>query len=152
MQDTILSIAGRSGLYKLIAQGRGMLIVETVDATRRRFPAGARDRVTSLNDVSMYTDGDDVPLMRVFQNIADRNGGAPVELDYRTATPEALAAFMAEALPEYDRDRVHMNDIKKLIQWYNILVGNGYKEFVQPEQPADASASAAEEPAPAAAE
>lgn len=139
MQDTILSIAGKPGLYKLISQGRGMLIVEAIDPTHKRIPAGARDRVTSLNDVSMYTDGEDVPLMQVFQNIADKQNGGAVQLDYKKASNEELASFMAEALPEYDRDRVYITDIKKLIQWYNILVNNGYTEFVKKEQPADAA-------------
>ena len=61
MKDTILAIAGRPGLYRLISQGRGMLIVESIDAQKKRMPAGARDRVTALNEVSMYTEGEDRP-------------------------------------------------------------------------------------------
>ena len=63
MKDTILAIAGKPGLYRLVSQGRNMLIVESVDQLKRRIPAGARDRVTSLNDISMYTDDEDKPLM-----------------------------------------------------------------------------------------
>ncbi len=125
-------------MYKLLSQGRGMLIVETVDAAKRRVPAGARDRVTSLNDVSMYTEGDEVPLMQVFENISKRQNGGLVELSYKSATPEELASFMADVLPEYDRDRVRTSDIRKLIQWYNILAANGYTSFV------DETAEAAE--------
>lgn len=145
MQDTILSIAGKPGLYKLLSQGRGMLIVETVDAAKRRVPAGARDRVTSLNDVSMYTEGDEVPLMQVFENISKRQNGGLVELSYKSATPEELASFMAEVLPEYDRDRVRTSDISKLIQWYNILAANGYTSFV--DETAEAAEPASEETA-----
>lgn len=139
MQDTILSIAGKPGLYKLISQGRGMLIVEAIDASRRRQPAGVRDRVTSLNDVSMYTEGEDVPLMEVFQSACDLYKGAPIDIDLKKAGDKELAEVMAAVLPTYDRDRVYKNDIKKLIQWYNILVTNGYKQFM--EAPADPAAA-----------
>lgn len=136
MKDIILSIAGKPGLYRLVSQGRGMLIVETVDAAKKRIPAGARDRVTSLNDVSMYTDGDDKPLMEIFETIKQNENGALVNIDLKKASSQELADFMAKALPNYDRDRVYNGDIKKLIQWYNILVGNGYTEFVVEEEAA----------------
>ena len=132
-------------MYKLLSQGRGMLIVETVDAAKRRVPAGARDRVTSLNDVSMYTEGDEVPLMQVFENISKRQNGGLVELSYKSATPDELASFMADVLPEYDRDRVRTSDIRKLIQWYNILAANGYTSFV--DEKAEAAEPASDEAA-----
>ena len=69
MKDTILAIAGKPGLYRLVSQGRNMLIVESVDQLKRRIPAGARDRVTSLNDISMYTDDEDKPLMEIFESV-----------------------------------------------------------------------------------
>lgn len=140
MQDTILSIAGRPGLYRLVSQGRGMLIVESVDATRKRFPAGARDRVTSLNDVSMYTDEEDKPLMEVFENIRQKENGGKVAVNIKKATEKELTDFMVEILPNYDRDRVYLTDIKKLIQWYNILTENGYSEFVTPQDGEEAPA------------
>lgn len=133
MKDTILSIAGRPGLYKLLQRGRGMLIVEALDETKKRITAGDRDRVTSLNDVSMYTDDGDVPLMTIFEGIFKTQAGQPLSLDIKKATKEELADFMASALPEYDRDRVHPSDMKKLAQWYNILVKAGYTEFADPE-------------------
>jgi hypothetical protein len=133
MKDTILSIAGRPGLYKLLQRGRGMLIVEALDETKKRITAGDRDRVTSLNDVSMYTDDGDVPLMTIFEGIFKMQAGQPLPLDIKKATKKELADFMASALPEYDRDRVHPSDMKKLAQWYNILVKAGYTEFADPE-------------------
>ena len=147
MQDTILAISGKPGLYKLISQGRGMLIVETIDATRKRLPAGARDRVTSLNDVSMYTNDEDQPLMNIFQSIYDHEGGKATEINYKTAGNDELAAFMTAVLPDWDRDRVHYSDIKKLIQWYNILVCGGYTSFAEPQE--NAEAASAEEAAEA---
>ena len=134
MKETILSISGRPGLFRLVSSGRGNLIVETIDDAKKRLPAGARDRVTSLNDVSMYTDDDDAPLMDVFQNIANANDGKAVDINVKTASSKELADFMATALPNYDRDRVHMSDIKKLIQWYNILVNNGFTDFAVKEE------------------
>ncbi len=142
MQDTILAISGKPGLYRLVSQGRGMLIVETIDAAKKRVPAGARERVTSLNDVSMYTDTDDKPLMEVFQAISEKEGGKRTPLDHKKATPAELAEFMGAVLPDYDRDRVHDSDIRKLIQWYNILADGGYTQFIE-----KAEAEAAEEKA-----
>ena len=113
-----------------------MLIVEAIDAAKKRIPAGARDRVTSLNDVSMYTNEDDKPLMEIFETIKQNEHGAAVSLDLKQASAQDLADFMAKALPDYDRDRVYNGDIKKLIQWYNILITNGYTEFVSPEEEA----------------
>ena len=144
MQDTILAISGKPGLYKLISQGRGMLIVETIDETKKRLPAGARDRVTSLNDVSMYTLEDDQPLMDIFQSIADLEGGNPTALDFKTAARTELEDFMNRVLPNWDRDRVHDSDIRKLIQWYNILVRGGYSQFADAEEAAEEAAGAAE--------
>lgn len=138
MQDTILAIAGKPGLYRLVSQGRGMLIVETVSADKKRLPAGARDRVTSLNDVSMYTNEDDKPLMEIFQAISDKEGGKTTSIDYKKASKVELADFMAAVLPDYDRDRVHDSDIRKLIQWYNILVNGGYTQFVEKNEKAEA--------------
>ena len=138
MQDTILSISGKPGLFRLVSQGRNMLIVESLDEAKKRFPVGARDRVTSLNDISMYTDGEDVPLMQVFQNLSQAHNGAAVDLHHSKATDAELADFMATALPNYDRDRVYKADMKKLLQWYNILVGCGYTNFVVEEEAPEA--------------
>ena len=141
MEKTVLAIAGKPGLYTLVKQGRGMLIVESIDETRKRIPAAARDRVTSLNDVSMYTTGEDVPLMSEFDAIKTKYNAAPVDIDVKKATAEELSDFMGEVLPDYDRDRVYLTDIKKLIQWYNILATNGMTDFVaHEEEPAQAEA------------
>ena len=128
MQETILAISGKAGLFKLVGRGNNTLIVETIEETPRRTSAGARDRVTSLSDVTMYTEADDVPLMQVFQNISTTLKGEPTAFAYKTATEAELTKFMDEvALPAWDRDRVRVSDIR---QWYNILVKTGYKDFV----------------------
>ncbi|WP_299229358.1 DUF5606 domain-containing protein [uncultured Bacteroides sp.] len=131
MLKTILAISGKPGLYKLISQGKNMLIVESVSPDKKRLPIYASDKVISLGDIAMYTDADEVPLSEVFEAVKTKEGGNKTSLDYKKASAEELGEFMAEVLPNYDRDRVHLSDIKKLIQWYNLLVSNGITEFVE---------------------
>ena len=133
MLKTILSISGKPGLYKLISQAKNMLIVEAVSADKKRMPIYASDKVISLGDIAMYTDDDEVPLGQVLESVKNKENGAVTSIDYKKASAEELHAFMAEVLPEYDRDRVHTSDIKKLIQWYNLLVSNGDTDFVEEE-------------------
>ena len=133
MLRTILSISGKPGLYKLISQGKNMLILEALDATKKRFPVYGHDKVISLGDIAMYTDDEEVALGEVLESVKNKENGAVASIDYKKASAGELQAFMAEVLPTYDRDRVHNSDIKKLIQWYNILVSNGVTEFVAPE-------------------
>ena len=134
MLRTILSISGKPGLYKLISQGKNMLILETLEATKKRIPAYNHDKVISLGDIAMYTDADEVALGDVLESVKTKENGAVASIDYKKASQAELHAYMAEVLPSYDRDRVHTSDIKKLIQWYNILVSNGVTEFVEAEE------------------
>ena len=134
MLRTILSISGKPGLYKLISQGKNMLILEALDATKKRFPVYGHDKVISLGDIAMYTDDEEVALGEVLESVKNKENGAVASIDYKKASAGELQAFMAEVLPTYDRDRVHNSDIKKLIQWYNILVNNGITEFVAAEE------------------
>lgn len=131
MLKTVLAISGKPGLYKLISQAKNMLIVEAVSADKKRMPIYASDKVISLGDIAMYTDDDEVALAEVLEAVKANENGNVASLDYKKATAEELHAFMAEVLPTYDRDRVHNGDIKKLIQWYNLLVSNGITEFVE---------------------
>lgn len=108
-----------------------MLIVEAVSADKKRMPIYASDKVISLGDIAMYTDADEVPLAEVLEAVKAKENGNVASLDYKKASVEELHAFMAEVLPNYDRDRVHNGDIKKLIQWYNLLISNGITEFVE---------------------
>ena len=134
MDKTILAISGKPGLFVLLSQGRSTLIVETLDDQKKRFSVGLHDKITSLNDVSMYTDDDNIPLMTVFNNIKEMQDGHPVAIDPKKASRQELENFMAKALPTYDRDRVYQNDIRKLISWYNILVQNNLTDFSLPEE------------------
>ena len=129
MKETILAISGKPGLYKLVSRGNRNLIVETIDAQKKRFPAFAADKVISLADIAMYTDEKEVPLRQVLNNIKAKEDGKVAQLDWRKASKEELFAFMGEVLPNFDRDRVYPADVKKLIQWYNILIENGLTDF-----------------------
>lgn len=143
MKETILAISGKPGLYRLVARGNGNLIVESIDEQKRRITAGSRDRVTSLRDVSMYTMDDDKPLMEVFESIKEKYNGQPVDIHTSKADKAQLYAFLDEVLPDNDADRIYPGDVKKLIQWYNILVQAGYTDFLKAEEQEEASAEAA---------
>ena len=132
MKDIILAIAGKPGLFRMLKRGNNNILVETIDETKKRTAIGMRDRITSLNDIAMYTDEDDVPLMKVFQNIYDALQG-PSPLSHKSATESELEEFMTTALPAWDKDRVRQSDIKKLLQWYNVLAKAGYTDFETPE-------------------
>lgn len=141
MIKKILSIAGRPGLYKLVSQGKNMLIVESL-ANGKRTPAYAHDKVVSLGDISIYTSENDVPLTEVFETIKEKNNGKPV--DVKKMDDAEVRAYFAEILPEFDRDRVYTNDIRKVFAWYNDLIAAGVTEFKNNEIAEDQAADEAE--------
>lgn len=129
MLETILAISGKPGLFKLVSRGNRALIVETLDAQKKRTPAFETDRIISLADIAMYTDDEEVPLRQVLKSIFTKEEGRRASLDPKKASKDELHAYLGQVLPNYDRDRVYPADIKKLIQWYNILVENGLTDF-----------------------
>ena len=129
MKETILAIAGKPGLYKLVSRGKNNLIVEALDATHRRKPAFATDRITSLNDIAMFTETDDVPLMDVLDNMKKLEEGKKASINEKKASGQELQDYFTKVLPEWDRDRVQNSHIKKLITWYNILIENCITDF-----------------------
>lgn len=135
MLQTILAISGKPGLYKLVSRAKNSLIVEILDETHRRLPAFAADRITSLADIAVYTDGDDVPLGKVLENMKQLEESKEASINYKKASGDELREYFAKVLPNFDRERVHVSDIKKLIQWYNILVNNGVTDFENEMQP-----------------
>lgn len=140
MLKTILSISGKPGLYKLISQGKNMLIVESL-IDKKRTPVYGKEKVISLGDIAMYTDTDDIPLAEVLTAMKEKENGAAVSLNLKTATSEQLRDYLAVVLPNFDRDRVYPSDIKKLIAWYNLLIANGVTDF---KEDADAEADEVE--------
>ena len=137
MVQTILSIAGKPGLFKLVSRGKMNLIVEALDETHKRMPAFATDRVTSLADIAMYTDAEDVPLMTVLAAIRDKEDKKEVTFNFKKCSSKELRDYFAEVLPDFDRERVHDSDIRKLLQWYNILIKNGITDFEEQMKPTE---------------
>lgn len=129
MLKAVLSISGKPGLYKLISQGKNMLIVEAISADKKRFPAYGNEKIISLADIAMYTNDAEVPLREVFQAMKVKEDGQLAALDPKKASGDELKAYLAEVLPDFDRDRVYNGDIKKLIMWYNILISNNMADF-----------------------
>ena len=129
MLETILAISGKPGLYKLVSRGNRSLIIETLDTQKKRMPAFATDKIISLADIAMYTDEKEVPLREVLNSIKKKEGGKATQIDYRKASKEELYAYLGEVLPNFDRDRIYPADIKKLVQWYNILIENKLDDF-----------------------
>lgn len=129
MLKTILSISGKPGLYKLISRAKNMLIVEAIDANKKRMPVYGSDKVISLADIAMYTNDTEVPLQEVLAKLKEKEQGVTATIDIKKASQNELRAYLEEVLPDYDRDRVYVNDIKKLVSWYNILISNGITDF-----------------------
>lgn len=144
MLQTILAISGKPGLYKLISRSTNSLIVEILDDTHRRMPAFGTDRITSLADIAMFTETDDVPLSKVLNNLKTLEEGKPATIDFKKASGDELREYFGKVLPDFDRDRVHNSDIKKLIQWYNILINAGITEFEEEEKAEEAEEAKAE--------
>ena len=114
----ILAISGESTLFKFIAQGKNAVIVENLE-TGRRFSAGAASKVSALEEIAIYTTGEDLPLGKVMDRIWDKQNGGEAP-SHKSADAE-LKKFFSDVLPDYDRDRVYVSDIKKVAHWYNIL-------------------------------
>lgn len=141
MLRKILSIAGKPGLYRLVSQGKNMLIVESL-TDAKRTPVYARDKVMSLGDISMYTVEADVPLAQVMQQALAVTEGKPV--DIKGMADADLREEFAKVLPDFDRERVYTTDIRKFFQWYNALLAAGFTAFVEADEAADEAAPAAD--------
>lgn len=127
MLKTVLSISGRPGLFKLVNQGKNMLIVESL-ATGKRTPAYAHDKVISLGDIAIYTFEDDVPLADVFESIKEKHSGKTIDVK-SLGNENEIRKHFSEILPNFDEERVYTNDIKKIFNWYNTLITAGITEF-----------------------
>jgi hypothetical protein len=113
------SIPGKPGVFKMLSQSKSGAIMESL-VDGKRLPVFVSDKISSLEDIGMFTNGDDVPLKTIFQNIFKKHDGKPVVVEMGHAP--SLQAFFSEVLPDWDRSRVYASDIKKVISWYNLLV------------------------------
>lgn len=143
MLKKILSISGRPGLYKLISYGKNMLLVEGL-TDGHRFPVHSRERVMSLGDISIFTTSDDLPLSQVLENVGKKFENKVIDTN-AYSTPDQLHEFMKSILENWDEDRVHNSDIKKIISWYNLLVNAGITDFSTKEEEDKKEESAEEE-------
>jgi len=114
----IMAISGKPGLFKFISQGRNAMIVENLE-DKVRTSAFATDKISALEDIGIFTAAEEEPLKRVFQTIYKLEQGKEA-ISHKSA-PNELKDYFTKILPEYDEDRVYASDIKKVIQWYNIL-------------------------------
>ena len=134
--DKILSISGKPGLYELKARTRAGFVAESL-VDGKKMAVGAHNNVSMLSEIAIYTYSEEVPLREVFQKIAEKED-AKETISHKSSKKE-LENLFSEVLPEYDEDRVYISDIKKVIQWYNLLVKNNVTDFSETE------ASSAEE-------
>lgn len=135
----ILAVSGQSGLFLYISQARNGAVVEAL-ADKKRSSVGMSSKITSLADISIYTEDEEVKLQQVFLNMKDVLGeeNAPSA----KSAPEVLKSFFEKALPEYDRDRFYVSHMKKVVEWYNALKNYASLDFVD----LDAEAEEAEAP------
>lgn len=129
--DKILSISGKPGLYRLKNQTRNGFLAESLTDSKK-INIGGRHNVSLLSEIAIYTLTEEVPLREVFQKIADKEGGK--ETISHKSEKIALEELFFEVLPDYDEDRVYPSDIKKVVQWYNILVKSGITQFTMPQE------------------
>ena len=136
MLKNILSVSGKSGLYKLVSNGKSMIIAESI-IDKKKIPVYTRDKVVSLKDISIYTNNDDdIPLREVLVSIKRKENNATASVKPNDA-PDKLRKYMEDILPEFDKERVYPTDIKKIINWYNLLLEAGIDFEIVDETEAD---------------
>lgn len=131
--EKILSISGKPGLYELTAQTRGGFVAKSI-VDEKKIAVNVRHNVSLLSEIAIYTYTEEVPLGEIFKKISEKeNGGEAIN---SKASKKELENYFSEILPDYDVDRVYQSDIKKIIQWYNLLVKNGFTDFSKEEEKA----------------
>ena len=124
--EKVLSISGKPGLYELTAQTRGGFVAKSI-TEGNKISVNVRHNVSLLSEIAVYTYTEEVPLGTIFQKIYEKEDGKSA-IDHKASKKE-LEGYFAEVLPDYDIERVYQSDIKKIIQWYNLLVENGFTDF-----------------------
>ena len=132
----ILSISGQSGLFLYVSQARSGAIVEAL-SDKKRSTVGMTSKLTSLADISIYTDDEEVKLQEVFLNMKEVLGDA--DAPSAKSSPEELKALFEKALPTYDRDRFYVSHMKKVVEWYNALKNHASLDFVNPDEEQEAA-------------
>ncbi|TYB80242.1 hypothetical protein ES677_02590 [Bizionia gelidisalsuginis] len=133
--DKILAVSGKPGLYKLVAQTRGGFVAESL-IDNRRISVGIQQNVSVLSEIAIYTLTAEVPLKEVLNKIKDKENGAQTSVSHKESK-DKLEEYFFEVLPDYDEDRVYASDIKKVMQWYNMLQKNDLLNFEEEAVTAD---------------
>lgn len=129
--NEILAISGKPGLYKMVAQTKNSLVVESI-TDKKRIPAFATDKISALEDISVYTEDGDEPLKEVLKKIYEKEDGGQT-ISHKSSTKE-IKDYFAGVVPNYDEDKVYVSDIKKILRWYNILQENNMLDFEEKEE------------------
>ena len=140
----ILSIAGKPGLYKLAGEAKNNLVVESL-TDGKRMPAFAHERISSLQEISIYTTGEDLPLHDALKMVYEMTGGQPVENPKKMSSAR-LKELFKQAIPDYDEDSVYVSDMKKVFTWYNLLLEKGMLDFSEEEEKEKTEGKEAEKP------
>lgn len=140
----VMAISGKSGLFKIVSQSRGSIIVESL-VDGKKMPVFATHRSSILEDISMFTNTDDVPLKEVLWKIYQKEGGKSLSIDMR-GSADQLKEYFETILPDYDEERVYASDIRKLFTWYNLLLGHDM--ISEPESEESEKKAAEDESAP----
>jgi hypothetical protein len=127
----ILSISGRSGLFQVVSQLKNAVLVESL-LDKKRFPAFAHEKISSMEEIAVFTATEDKPLKEILKAIYDKQEGKPA-LDAKS-DDKKLQAFFLEVVPDYDTERVYISDIRKIISWYNLLLEHNILDFTEKEE------------------
>ncbi|TXG39212.1 DUF5606 family protein [Seonamhaeicola maritimus] len=130
--EKVLSIAGKPGLYKLIAQTRGGFVAESL-IDKKRISVSVQSNVSVLSEIAIYTLAEEVPLKDVLQKIKEKENGAATSIKAKDSK-DKLEEYFFDVLPDYDEDRVYASDIKKVIQWYNLLQQHDMLDFLDDDE------------------
>lgn len=127
--DKILSISGKPGLYQIVTQTRTGAVVESL-IDKKRITVGAHSNISILSEIAIYTLTEEVPLRDVLKKVKEKEGGKPTSISHKDGK-DVLEEFFFEVLPDYDEDRVYPSDIKKVVQWYNLLEKNNLLDTLE---------------------
>lgn len=141
--DKILSISGKPGLYKIVTQTRSGFVAESL-LDKKRITVNIHSNVSVLSEIAMYTLTEEVPLREVFKKVREKEDGKPTSISHKDSK-DKLEEYFFDVLPDYDEDRVYPSDIKKVIQWYNILQTNDLLSALDQEEESKSAAAKVEE-------
>jgi len=128
----ILAISGKPGLYELISQTKNGVVVEALDESKKRFSVFSHGNISSLEEISIFTEDEDIALKDIFRKMFEKHEGGP-SISAKSSSKE-LTTYFEEIIPEYDKDRVYVSHIKKVISWYNILQNCQLLDFSDSEE------------------